>query len=453
MRKACRIHEMIKEIPRKIKNKIREKLYRADYYEDLGTAVDYFEEHFNNNHRLFSLKLIKWNLKAFFKIYSSDSLQKENNNNKEAYEENAESIFHDPDPGKLNIGFLLNGGLGDYVIAANYIYCFYRKYKMPLMVVDIFFERNPEAVDALIDFPFVDQKVQMSNRKVYRSGINRKYDLFLDVNRFSKVGNKRIKRLNELHPDLFEFILNNERFEFKNPRMSRSPQMDGQLGILSMLEGKNRIQQPDVNGILNIERKFKFPLSIRCDEISYLSDVGLEKEKFVLINNDTDQRYGSTANNKTWLPEYFGMLISSIKEKYTNWKIVGIGLSNSVDEYLFDKSLFGETDYAQLKVLLKNAHLLISAEGGLVHLREALHGGTSVVLFGPTDPLLYGYEGNINLRGKGCAYPCEGFITRQWATRCSNECKKACMWSLKPQMVMEAIEAFEKEKQKNKDTD
>lgn len=41
----------------------------------------------------------------------------------------------------------------------------------------------------------------------------------------------------------------------------------------------------------------------------------------------------------------------------------------------------------KLKVILKHAKLHIDSEGGLVHLRHAIKGGPSVVLFGPTSPL------------------------------------------------------------------
>jgi len=131
-----------------------------------------------------------------------------------------------------------------------------------------------------------------------------------------------------------------------------------------------------------------------------------------------------------------------IRKKYPTWILVELGRYSALDMDLFDISLVGLTTIEQTIALLKEAYLYIGVEGGLVHLRQAVHGGTSVVLFGPTDPLVYGYEGNINLRGDGCQFPCEGFENSRWTTTCSNECKKACMWSLTPEIVMEEIEKY-----------
>ena len=49
----------------------------------------------------------------------------------------------------------------------------------------------------------------------------------------------------------------------------------------------------------------------------------------------------------------------------------------------------------------------------MVHARHFLGGGTSVVLFGPTDERFYGYPENVNLSRRFCPFACE-LIDDDW---------------------------------------
>lgn len=94
----------------------------------------------------------------------------------------------------------------------------------------------------------------------------------------------------------------------------------------------------------------------------------------------------------------------------------------------------------------------IDTEGGLVHLRHALGGGPSVVLFGPTSPQVYGYKENLNLRSDKCSVPCE-WVVDDWLTRCPRRTDKhLCMCSLSPEYVAEQINLFIKQQKGNSST-
>ena len=85
----------------------------------------------------------------------------------------------------------------------------------------------------------------------------------------------------------------------------------------------------------------------------------------------------------------------------------------------------------EVKALLKNSLLHIDNEGGLVHLRHALCAKKSIVLFGPTSDLFYGYAENENVRSNVCEEPCE-WENAKWNISCKKikevECYEAeCM--------------------------
>ncbi|MCK9545063.1 MAG: hypothetical protein M0R03_23855, partial [Novosphingobium sp.] len=59
--------------------------------------------------------------------------------------------------------------------------------------------------------------------------------------------------------------------------------------------------------------------------------------------------------------------------------------------------------------------LHISNEGGIVHLAHSL-GTKSVVLFGPTNPTLYGYPDNFNIYYEKC--PSCWWTVTGWSSKC-----------------------------------
>ena len=90
-----------------------------------------------------------------------------------------------------------------------------------------------------------------------------------------------------------------------------------------------------------------------------------------------------------------------------------------------------------VKVVLKNAALHISSEGGIAHIATQV-GTRCVVLFGPTPVHYYGYPTNINIVSPVCSECME--ISPDWFTKCPRGLEKAeCMSGISAEMVLDAI--------------
>ncbi|WAW00359.1 hypothetical protein NB636_02695 [Oxalobacter aliiformigenes] len=133
--------------------------------------------------------------------------------------------------------------------------------------------------------------------------------------------------------------------------------------------------------------------------------------------------------------------MTKLKLSFPDIKIVQLGVSHERCESMqnIDINLIEKTTLPDIAALLKNAWLHIDCEGGLVHLRHALKGGKSVVIFGPTSPSFFGYSENINIRSDLCKYPCE-WLTENWQKKCIRKSNKhICMKSINADIVMNKI--------------
>ena len=128
-----------------------------------------------------------------------------------------------------------------------------------------------------------------------------------------------------------------------------------------------------------------------------------------------------------------------LKEKYPEVQIIQIGSKKQSPISGVDIDLRDQTDMEEAFSLLKHARLHISQEGGMVHARHFLGGGTSVVLFGPTDERFYGYPENINLSRRICPFACE-WVEDDWMRKCIKTGRCAdCMQRLTPEFIMEFV--------------
>ena len=91
-----------------------------------------------------------------------------------------------------------------------------------------------------------------------------------------------------------------------------------------------------------------------------------------------------------------------------------------------------------LCVVLKCSKLLITSEGGLVHLNHFLE-GKSVVIYGPTDPLFFSYDENINIYNSECKERC-CWLTNDWEKGCmKDDGEKTCMKNITAEYVFSKI--------------
>lgn len=141
---------------------------------------------------------------------------------------------------------------------------------------------------------------------------------------------------------------------------------------------------------------------------------------------------------KLWPEENYRALVEALRHRYAEVMLILLGSKRDC-EMPGCLDLRGRTSFPELKALMKGASLHIGGEGLLPHLRHFLHGGPSVVLFGPTSSRHYGYPENINIQGKECPEGCE-WITQTWQSKCTkgyDYCR--CMAGISVDMVMQEI--------------
>lgn len=339
----------------------------------------------------------------------------------------------------LNVAFKLTGGLGDLLISANYLEVLHGKLNSNQVRFHIYAHRDIKIARAV--FKGLAYVASLHTIDEIRDDC-KDFDLFAEIQRYPFIRFQDRRRIYRYAPFLIEMIFLWERFRVENSRFwLRSPWFDGQNQI-EVVNGRKRIQQPDVYGRLGIGEDYQANILIEQNEDVKLSQLNLEKEKYITVHRGVDAKIDKDSN-KLWPLQYYNLLIEYIKKNFPEYKIVQLGVNEkrcpefkNVDLYLA-----GKTTLDDIKVILKHSKVHIDGEGGFVHLRNALHGGPSLVFFGPTSDKFYGYSQNLNMRGKGCPseHGCE-WVRPDWQKRCvGNFTRNECLYSLSPETAFKGF--------------
>ena len=348
---------------------------------------------------------------------------------------------------KLNVGFRLHGGLGDYVVLANYVHAFRCRYDDEILRLDILASNSFNSAKTVLYDGFVIDHLY-NEQDLEETDCVPLYDLFVDLSRYPGILKRNDEKIAALMPELFEFIFLCERFRAENRRFfTHAGIADGQSAALSIIGGKKRINQPDIYGFFGLTETYRYPLPVMEDAADYLRDIGLSDRPYITINRGVDTNY-TKSSVKLWPLAYYNALTRSLKRQYPDILLVQLGASYDRCPPLenIDVDLVGKTNLEQIKPILRHALVHIDGEGGMVHLRHALGGGRSVVLFGPTSPEFFGYSENQNLVGGGCDVWCEWALNR-WQEGCLRGSYETppCMASITPEMVMDAADRIIRE--------
>lgn len=349
---------------------------------------------------------------------------------------------------QINVGFLLYGGLGDLTVDANYVYKFKQKYDDENLRVDIFVKNRNGSANVIFYDGYVFDHHYVEGP--FKNRLN-EYDLFIEVARFPDIKKRNLTKINLMMPELIEYISLCERYRYEYPRFfSCKGIADGQAGTLAIIDGKKRINQPDIYDFFGITERYEYDIPIMDDEIEYLKDIDLYNQRFITINRGVDTN-DNKDSVKMWPVGYYNILTKKLKEKYPDIILVQLGASYDRCPPFenIDLDLIGKTNLEQVKVLLKHSLVHIDGEGGMAHVRHAIGGGRSVIMFGPTSADFFGYSENENLVGNGCDTWCEWAVSG-WQSGCLRGCRTApCMASITPEMVMDAVDRIiEKENEK-----
>ncbi len=316
--------------------------------------------------------------------------------------------------GPLKIAFLNMGGFGDTVINLNWIYQFTSRIgcpyhfdiysNIPHTFMDLLTEGWPGRRD-IIDR---DQKIDF-----------KKYDIVFYI--FSMI---KLIGIDEDRAKASPFA--SDYCRRLSGFASRFPELFCQTNFLpifqyAMLCGRHRWAEADFDGSLDLEHA-RFPVNIRISREELRQKFGLRK-RFITVNREAGfKRDGKLIGDSTklWSKEKYARLIGTLSQTFgSDHSIVLTGLHKDLDagDAACIADLRGKTSLEDLIALARYADLHIGCEGMLPHLRHAVGGGTSLVLFGPSNSDFFNYPENKAFYGQECPFGCES-ITPAWSTAC-----------------------------------
>jgi len=383
-----------------------------DYFGKLQARLDKYKYKYAKKPKRAALNLIWWNLQYMF----TKSKNRQNKND------------------GAKIALYINGGLGDYLMDINYALYLY-EYLDNKVEIDIF-AKNYKAAEQLAGnaVPFKFYSRDEFNK------VNG-YAVKIHLNRFPKIVYYNKNAIDKYMPKFTNILDAVLDLHSKVPMyFDLDPAADALTIQYARINGaKKRIQQPDILQLLNVAEDFKLHL-IPENKEEILAKFGLTDTKFISLNRGTDAGFKGSEVTRMWPVEYYEQLVLKLREKYPEYKIVQLGYSKECCKEIagIDFDLRGETTLSDLKTILYASALHIDYDGGMIHMKKALHTGKSVVLFGPTEPDWLGYAANINI----CAYKCRfcDFLNADWNKRCSNiRNPQICMKSITPDMVLQEI--------------
>lgn len=391
-----------------------------NYFDKIESKVKKYQKLYYTHPKWAAVKFIFWNIQTLFRFKKQTLL------------------FTPKSTDKLSFAISLTGGLGDYLIAINYLSYLLKYIDKDKTIIDFFISDDnfrSEQQFLLQSFPFCQNIFTIETSEK----VNSTYDIQIFLNRLPMVKNLNEEKVKKFAPELLPILQKYKQFSFFNSKLfEKTPYCDSLVEQYSLLNGQKRIQQADLFELLGVKDDFTYDF-FKPDIKPVLQKFKLENQKFITINRSVGSAYGKST--KLWPLDNYNQLVEQIKKEYPDYKIVQIGYEPKGIKPLkkCDFNLTNQTDFMEISALLVASRLHIDCEGGLVHLRRALKGGTSIVLFGPTDPAIFGYNKNINIRGNGCPIACE-WILNDWTTHCTRGLSPApCMSSITPEMVFKKI--------------
>lgn len=319
------------------------------------------------------------------------------------------------------------GGLGDDLLALPAVERIRELYGKNTVLIGIskykgLFENRTSVFDEVLDTEDVAVRLSMSKYD---------FDAFISFHHIPRVIYWAPEKVKRIAPELHVFCQKYITFDEK-----RKLERDSFLFIYRMarLYTKNRIDVTDFFGDLGKLSRHIF-LSWSTDSQTVLEKFGLSGKCYAVLNRDSSIN-ASSYNPKLWPAEYYGTLARLLKVRFPAMTIVLIGrraLAGKIDG--IDMDLSGATTLNELKVILKFSEVLVSCEGGLVHLNHFLY-NRSVVIFGPTDEAYFGHKEDAACVARDCGCPCN-YITSDWMKGCIRNFTPArCMARVTPEIVL-----------------
>ena len=392
------------------------RINRFNYFGSMEHALNKYKLKYGNNIRLVALKMIlrnfKWLYRRFIQI----------------------NCTFDDD--KIHILFELDGGLGDIIIALNFLKNFNEKFSKNV-VIDIVVPSN-----LYNEIKFItDNQSFISDCLIYTKGEYCGYDICINFVRIPVIkylyNDEKIKNKSL---ELYNWLQHNKKFCYENEKYTHPGTIsDGILSWYTLMRGQNRISQADVIKSVNVQDILKINLT-HIHEV--LSKFNLQNNQYIVLQNGAG--LNSLSKNKSiftrdWSNENFNVLVEKLKQIYPDYKVVQVGYPSQQNITGTNCNLLGKTNFHELLVIVGCAKLLISSESGVIHFRHFTTSKPSVVLFGPTRPEMFGYPENINIVSSICS-GCE-WMHPNWRTFCvkSNSEEALCLKDITATHILNKI--------------
>ena len=336
----------------------------------------------------------------------------------------------------INIGFVLDGGIGDNVLYGAYLEKFTKKLDCETKIY-LFVRQPVDSIKSLFsEYEFGANIYPRHKLKkipldmIIRFGVQFPEVLFYR----DKYISKKSKFLPRYENTIFEF---NKRYAHVLGNSNIFSQQ-----ILLDIRGLNRIDGMDICGLVDLKKSDKITIKIPETAKAILEQNNIQDGKFITFSYGTDLNTNVQTSTRLWPADKFSELFSRIKSEFPDYKIVQLGTKSLSKIDGVDINLVGQTSFYELLTLLGKSSLHIDGECGMVHLRHALCERPSVVLLGPTSISTKGYPENINIRSKTCNCTCCEWLTgAKWQTFCpkTNTSIAPCMHTISVDTVFEHI--------------
>lgn len=345
----------------------------------------------------------------------------------------------------IKAAFRVNGGMGTLIVRANFLQYLYNKFSN-ICSFDVFGHQNSEVNNLVFAGNNCYDNLFTANQ--WNDARLGQYHLVVTLDAWPNVQRNTIPQGDEYKGlkkiidkwEKFKNSDNNERF-FRWIRESKP-----YLYSYMCAQGKYILNCIDIFDDFDIQDEYilRIPEPNREETARILANFGLQDKKYITVQRGANSKLKYKDLPKLWPENYYNELISLIRENFPEYTIVQLGQKTDTSRELLgvDVNCLNRTNADELKAILKHSYLHIDSECGMVHLRKALHGGPSLVFFGPTLPELFGYKGNINLRASVCPTGCAE-VTDHWENTCPRGCAMpACMVALTPDFVFGKIKDY-----------
>ena len=357
----------------------------------------------------------------------------------------AQSYYDSALTSKIRVSFMFYGGMGDFLIGKNWLYYLDKTYDFRDAHIDIFVDKK-DISDAKNVFGDFNKLAGLHGTELRYNACyeDSGYDLSFKFCIFPYVEYFFGDKLAKSNKPLLDYVLRLQKFGFDNYPYGFCHSPYYYKTIRELFEKFNRKYHNffDVFDDFEVGDTFLYELPITEKASDYLEKCGIEPRKYITLNTGLNLGYINLGNTRAWAYDAWNELANLLRNNFPEIKVVQIGLKMTEnDDIEADVHLNGKTNFEEMKMLLRNALVHVDYDGGLVHVRHILHGGCSVVLFGPSYRGWHSYSENISVQTDVC--DCCEWTDGRWLVDCPKGLSyPKCMESIRPYDVFQKIKEY-----------